>query len=393
MFADKNIRLYLIYGFLFGLYPIIPIMSLFFLAKNLSYGDIGILFAVFSLTGFLFEIPTGYLGDKYGKKSSILAGLGILTITAYVWTMLSSVLAFAVFAGVWMLGLACISGSFEGYIYDYLKSKKWEDKYDSLLAKNGTVIYAAGAIGSIGGAYLFSFNINYPYYLLSALFGICLLVVFMMDNDVSLEDGAIEKQLKIFSGLSYVYKHKQILWITLVVSLLFGFFSYFRGSVDKPYILSLGIFDVKWIGVFVAISMVIQSAFISQFDRLKHRIKEAGLVVLYIALSSLPLIVMSLGYGYIGLIAMLAYYLTESYQETILNSFSQKHIPSSIRATTLSSMKVYVNIGGAVLGLLAGQMFNIFSIRSGLMIAFVYTIIVSMAMYGYKYMRVIGIDE
>jgi len=52
---DKNIILYLIYQFLFGLYPIIPIMSLFFLAKNLSFGDIGILFAVFSLTGFYLK--------------------------------------------------------------------------------------------------------------------------------------------------------------------------------------------------------------------------------------------------------------------------------------------------------------------------------------------------
>jgi MFS family permease len=64
---NKNIFLYLLYTFLFGLYPIVPIMSLFFLAKNLSFGEIGILFAVFSVSGVIFEIPTGYLGDKFAK--------------------------------------------------------------------------------------------------------------------------------------------------------------------------------------------------------------------------------------------------------------------------------------------------------------------------------------
>ena len=167
------------------------------------------------------------------------------------------------------------------------------------------------------------------------------------------------------------------------MSLLFGLFSYFRGSVDKPYILSLGIFDVRWIGVFVAISLVVQSAFISQFDKLKAKMRETGLILVYAILSSLPLLFMSIGYGYVGLIAMLAYYLTESYQETMLNSFSQKHIPSNIRATTLSSMKVYVNIGSAVLGLLAGQMFNIVTIRTGLMIAFGYTLFACVGMYLY----------
>lgn len=381
---DKNITLYLIYQFIFGLYPIIPIMSLFFLAKHLSFGDIGILFAVFSLTGFLFEIPTGYIGDKYGRKYSVMIGLVILAITAYLWTLLSSVFVFAIFAGIWMLGLAFISGSFEGYIYDYLKSKNKEDLYDKLLAKSGTILYAAGAIGSIIGAYLFSFNINFPYYLLSILFVLCLLITSFMDNDVSIPDGEGQEQLKVFSGMSYIYKHKNILWLTLFVSLLFGFFSYFRGSVDKPYILSLGIFDVKWLGVFVAISLLIQSAFISQFERIKLHLKESGTILFYWGLSSIPLLIMSVGYGYISLLAMLAFYMTESFQETLLNSFSQKHIPSKIRATTLSSMKVYINIGGAVLGLIGGYMFDVLTIRTGLMIAFVYTLFVLAIMYLYR---------
>lgn len=384
MFADKNIRLYLIYDFLFGLYPIIPIMSLFFLAKHLNFGEIGILFAVFSLTGFLFEIPTGYLGDKFGRKYSVTIGLAILSLTAYIWTLLNSVFIFAIFAGIWMLGLAFISGSFEGYIYDYLKSKKKEEYYDKLLSMSGTVLYGAGAIGSIVGAYLFSININYPYYLLAILFFLCLVITLFMDNDVVIEDGELEEQLKVFSGMSYVYKHKNILWITLFVSLLFGFFSYFRGSVDKPYILDLGVFDVQWLGVFVAISMVVQSMFISQFERLKSKLKESGIIILYWILSSIPLLIMAMGHGYIALLAMLAFYTTESFRETMINSFSQKHIPSKIRATTLSSIKVYENISAAVLGLVAGYMFNIVSIRSGLMIAFAYTVVVLVIMYTYK---------
>src|SRR3989338_9049155 len=105
-FKDRNLRLYIIYQFLFGLYPIIPIMSLFFLAKHLSFGEIGILYAVFSLSGFIFEIPTGYLADRFGRKNSVITGLGILAITTYLWTFISTTFIFAIFAAVWMLGLA-----------------------------------------------------------------------------------------------------------------------------------------------------------------------------------------------------------------------------------------------------------------------------------------------
>lgn len=384
LLKDKNIFLYLTYQFLFGLYPIVPVMSLYFLAKSLTFGDIGILFAVFSLSGFLAEIPTGYIGDKYGRKSSIIVGLIILAITAYIWTILTTTFMFAIFAAFWMIGLAFISGSFEGYIFDYLKSKKAEKRYDHVLSMSGTVMYFAAALGSILGAYLFSIDIHYPYYLLASLFVACIGVVSAMDKDVIINEAEFSEQLKIFSGIKYVYNHKAILWLALYISLLFGFFSYFRGSVDKPYILDLGLFDVKWLGFFVAISMLIQSGFMSQFAKIKSKIGENGMIVLYSLVSSFPLLGMAFSHGFFALVFITLYYTTESFQEALINSFSQKHIPSNIRATTLSSIKVYINIGGAILGLTAGYMFNIISIRTGLQIAFLYTLVVAIAFYGFK---------
>ena len=373
---DKTLFLYFFYDLIFGLYPIVPIMSLFFLAKSLTYGQIGIIFAVFSVSGFVFEIPTGYFGDKFGKRMSIICGLIVLSITAFVWTLLTNTLGFAIFAAVWMLGLAFISGSFEAYIYDYLKSKNIADIYDRVVATSNSITYFAGAVGSIFGAYLFSINISFPYYLLAALFLVCTFIVTGMDKDVSIDDGEFKEQLSVISGLKHVLKTPKILWITLFVSLLYGFFSYFRGSVDKPYILDLKIFTVEWLGVFVAVSMIVQSLLMSQFAKLKNKLNESGLITLVWLMYVVGLAGMSLLNGYFALIAVTIFYSTESMYEALINSFSQKHIPSSIRATTLSSIKIYQNIGSAVLGLAGGVLFDIFSIRTGLMIALIYSCVV-----------------
>lgn len=384
LLKDKNIFLYILYTFLFGLYPIIPIMSLFFLAKQLNFADIGILFAVFSVSGILFEIPTGYLGDKYGNKRSVIAGLIILSTTSFIWTTLTTTFIFAIFAAIWMLGLAFISGSFEGYIYEYLKSTDSEKDYEKLLSLAGTTSYFGGAIGSIIGAYIFSININYPYYLLGILFILCAIIVTFMRPDAKLPKNELAQELKVFSGMKYVYENKSVLWITLYVALLFGFFSYFRGSIDKPYILSLGLFEVKWLGVFVALSMLIQSAFMSQFAKIKEKIGEDKLILLFWLTSSIPLLGMALGYGILGLVAITIFYTNESFESAIINSFCQKHIPSNIRATTLSSINVYLNIFGAILGLAGGYLFNIVSIRTGLMLVFSFTVLVYMVFNIYK---------
>jgi len=146
--------------------------------------------------------------------------------------------------------------------------------------------------------------------------------------------------------------------------------------VDKPYILDLNIFSVEWLGVFVAISMLIQSLLMSQFAKLKNKISESGLITLCWLMYAIGLAGMSFLHGYLALIAVTIFYSTESMYEALINSFSQKHIPSSIRATTLSSIKVYQNIGAAILGLAGGMLFDILNIRTGLMIVFGYSCLV-----------------
>ena len=93
---------------------------------------------------------------------------------------------------------------FEGYIYDYLKSKKREQEYDQIISRSGTIFYFAGALGSIVGAYIFSFNINYPYYLLGLLFVTCIIVALFMDKDIQLTDDGYQNELRVFSGISHI---------------------------------------------------------------------------------------------------------------------------------------------------------------------------------------------
>jgi len=47
-----------------------PIMYLFFLAQGLTFTQIAILEAIYNLTTLVGEIPTGYIGDRVGRRNS-----------------------------------------------------------------------------------------------------------------------------------------------------------------------------------------------------------------------------------------------------------------------------------------------------------------------------------
>lgn len=389
---DKTLSLYILYKFIYGLYPINVIIALFFLAKGLSYADIAIVFGVFSIAGFLFEIPTGFFGDKFGRKSSVVVGLLVMTVTSLVWTQLASTVQFAFAAAIWMLGISFISGSLEAYIYDYLKDQKKLKTYDDIISFSGSINYFAAGVGSIIGAYLFSVNHNYPYYLLAVFFCFSAIIVLFMNSEVKASESIAEEEINVFAGLKHIVYSKELLFITLFISLLYGFHHYYIHSVDKPYILSLELFDVKWLGVFVSIVYLAQSLVVSQFARLKKHLSEFQLITLSWLIYILGLLGMSKLFGVLGLLSAMAFYISEPFKDAIINSFGQKHIPSKIRATTLSSIKVYESFVAAILAVVAGIVFDLFELRTALVIASGYALVVFIFILIYKKIRNISLS-
>src|SRR6056297_1478947 len=71
----KNLQYYKFcaYGFLKNLRFYKPFILLFFLEQGFSYLHIGILFSLREIFKIIFEIPTGVLADKYGRKLTMVA--------------------------------------------------------------------------------------------------------------------------------------------------------------------------------------------------------------------------------------------------------------------------------------------------------------------------------
>lgn len=47
---------------------------------HISNADLGWLIGLFSLPGIVLALPGGFLGDRYGDRRVVLAGLGLMTV-------------------------------------------------------------------------------------------------------------------------------------------------------------------------------------------------------------------------------------------------------------------------------------------------------------------------
>ena len=117
------LKMYLLKGVLWFMVSM-PIIVLFFQSHGLSLTEIMLLQSAYSLSLALFEIPSGYIADSFGRKNSIVIGT-ILTFIGY--------LIFSFYYGFYnfimaeiLLGLggSLISGADSALIYDTLLETK-----------------------------------------------------------------------------------------------------------------------------------------------------------------------------------------------------------------------------------------------------------------------------
>lgn len=141
------------------LVPYYPLYALLFLDTGLSGAQVSLLFAVWSVTAVLTEVPAGALADRWSRRGVLVLG-GVLQAVAFVvWTAVPSPAAFAAGFVVWGVAGALWSGAAEALVYDGLAAVGAERAYArvhgamtaaELLVQIPTAV-AAGLLYAAGG--------------------------------------------------------------------------------------------------------------------------------------------------------------------------------------------------------------------------------------------------
>jgi len=141
------------------LVPLYPLYALLFLDTGLSGAQISMLFAVWSITSFVAEVPAGVLADRWSRRGVVVLA-GILQAVGFVfWTAAPEAWAFAVGFVIWGLSGALVSGASEALVYDglvavgagdaYVRVNGWMTSAE-LLVQVPTA-FAASALFALGG--------------------------------------------------------------------------------------------------------------------------------------------------------------------------------------------------------------------------------------------------
>lgn len=315
---------------------------MFFFEKNgLSLASIGIVLSAFQVSKLLFEIPTGVIADRYGKKSSVTIGfiLGICSLILMV--ILQNYYSF--FIGMCISGLAYTfcSGALDSILIDNVI------RYDSaLLSKTNQIsrilYYVAIATSSILGGIVATYSYDLVFWITIGIqIGSTIIFSIFIEDDSHNRTFAhdkselFEKQVGIKPAFDYLYTNKKYIHLILIGV----FVSVSMIPIDSYYsifLYSQGLSTVT-IGCIIAIQFTFSSFIGLILERYIKNFSDQLVVLIF----PLTMMVAFLGFAIVSntIIRILLYFLgllIFCLYAPRVHLLLHSHMQHSYRATILS---------------------------------------------------------
>lgn len=142
---------------------IVPISVVYRLSRGLSFAEVSLLGGVFSVGLLVWEVPTGYVGDRIGRRPSLVVGSALLVASVLAAGLARTFPQFLAVYVVWSVGVTFRSGAGEAWLYDVLKARTDEGAFARIAGRASAVNAVIAAVSTVLGAYLYAVDHFLPF--------------------------------------------------------------------------------------------------------------------------------------------------------------------------------------------------------------------------------------
>lgn len=357
---QSNIRLLYVYMFLNRLEMWLPVVVLFVQDRGFSLTQYTILDAVWYASTLIFEVPTGVVTDRYGKKISLLVAVLFQSFSLFIVAFASSFLTILIAYVLWGFGSSFETGTHDALIYDSLKQINREGDYRRIRGRMITLAILAGALGSVMAGYLGGIELALPIILTASIALLMFpLLLFLTEPKASVV-GEPSHLLHIKESLRYVSHHRLvallIFYSALVAAAVWGLYDFYQ-----PFLSSFGI-EVQTTGLFYLFFRLFGVVGAHFSDSIYRTV---GKVSIYLIPICFVVSVLCMGFfitpWVIGCIFVV--YFIEGFHYPILNDLLNKNLPSARRVTIISLGSVLSCLMGCVVYPTLGRIADLFSLQ------------------------------
>ena len=361
-----NIPRYFVYtaikGFGFGLFAAIWVIYLQE-QRGLSLAQAALIDVTFFVAAAFGEVPTGIVADTVGRKTSLLIGTALMSISTFGWILaptLPLIMAAYICLGI---GFTFLSGAEDALFYESVQRTGRVDDYTRLVGRVGATMLGALALGSMAGGLLAAIDLSLPF-ICAGLSYVVIFGIVLTLKEPKAEETSAGQARKSFreilkQSLELMRARPALRYPMIYLALVPLAALILETLFVQPQAVALGV-PVAGIGVVVMALQITNIAGSTWSDRFAARFGERRILYaapLFIVASLILLAALQL-FPALLFIAVISF-VTAVVRPIVLSRI-QNEVSDTIRATILSLQSLMATVVAAIsqptLGLIADHL-------------------------------------
>ena len=329
---------------------ILPVYVFYFRNYDITLFQVAVLAVAFEATIIVFELPTGVLADRFGRKASTLTGFALMAVSGLVFFHFKSFTGFLVAEVVFGLAETFISGALEALAVDSLPGDKKDSILAALYARRTAVKNGALLIGMIAGGWLA--GVMLPLLFLPVTFlALGGFVVAFFLSEPGIKPGRLASDKKDGSLLKTIFTSRAILAL-FVVGLLANVVYEPVDQFWQVLFAEIRGVDVSLFGFITAVGLIAVVILAGPVRRMYNR-PAFGLLSGFLIMAG-ALYLSTRDGQYPAIAGIVVYFILKELIRPVLATQLNKRFDGSRRATYLSAFNLTCSVGEVAAGLLAG---------------------------------------
>jgi MFS family permease len=131
--------------------------------RGLNLSQAALIDVTFWVAATLGEIPTGIVADRYGRKTSLMVGMVLISLSTFAWVLAPTLPLIMVAYACLGIGVTFLSGAEDALFYESVQRAGRTGEYTSLVGRASATATGALALGSVLSGLLAAIDLRYPF--------------------------------------------------------------------------------------------------------------------------------------------------------------------------------------------------------------------------------------